>query len=58
MVSFGKKDFKCFIGYKDAKNIMPLCIFLTKKSAYRRDFYEAIYEAKYMSFFIKNDKLL
>ena len=27
-VSFGKKGFKCFIGYKDAKKNRPLCIFL------------------------------
>ena len=31
MVSFGKKGFKYFIGYKDAK-IRPLCIFLPKMS--------------------------
>ena len=35
-VSFGKKGFKYFIGYKDAK-IRPLKIFLPKISAYRRD---------------------
>ena len=29
-VSFGKKGFKYFIGYKDAKKIRPLCIFLPK----------------------------
>ena len=34
-----KKGFKYFIGYKDAK-IRPLCIFLPKMSAYRRDFDE------------------
>ena len=44
-ISFGKKSFKYFIGYKDAK-IRPLCIFLPKMSAYRRDFDET----KYMSF--------
>ena len=44
-VSFGKKGFKYFIGYKDAK-IRPLCIFLPKMSAYRRD----SDETKYMSF--------
>ena len=27
-VSFGHKDFKYFIGYKDANKIRPLCIFL------------------------------
>ena len=39
-VSVGKKGFKCFIGYKDAKKNRPLCIFLSKISAYRRDFDE------------------
>ena len=39
-VSFGKKGFKCFIGYKDAKKMRPLCIFLSKMSVYRRDFDE------------------
>ena len=26
-LSFGKQDFKCFIGSKDDKRIIPLCIF-------------------------------
>ena len=52
-VSFGKKGFKYLIGYRDAK-IRPLCIFLPKMSAYRRDFDET----KYMSFLIKDDELL
>ena len=43
-VSFDKKGFKHFIG----------CIFVPKISAHRRDFYET----KYMSFLIKDDKLL
>ena len=43
-VSFGKKDFKYFICYKDAKNI----------STYRRDFDKT----KCMSFFIKDENLL
>ena len=51
-VSSGKKAFKYFICYKDAK-IRPLCIFLPEMSAYRRDFDET----KYMSFLIKNDEL-
>ena len=34
-VSFGKKGFKYFIGYKGAK-IRPLCIFLPKMRAYRK----------------------
>ena len=56
-VSSGKKAFKYFICYKDAK-IRPLCIFLPKMSAYRRDFDEYMYVLiKYMSFLIKNDEL-
>ena len=51
-VSFGKKGFKYFIGYKDIK-IRPLYIFLPKMNAYRRDFDET----KHMSFLIKDDKL-
>ena len=39
-VSFGKKGFKYFIGYKDAKKIRHLCVFLPKMSAYRKDFDE------------------
>ena len=35
--SCGKKGFEYCIGYKDAKKIRPLCIFLPKVSAYRRD---------------------
>ena len=37
-VPFGKKRFKYFIEYKNAKIIKPLCIFLPKMSAYRKDF--------------------
>ena len=47
-VSFGEKDFKYFFHYKDAKKIKPLCTFLPKMSAYRRDFNET----KYMPFLI------
>ena len=50
-VSFGKKGFKYFISYKEAKKIRPVCIFLIKVSAYRRYFDET----KYVSFFIKDD---
>ena len=32
-VSFGKKDFKYFIDYKDTKQIRALCIFFPKMSA-------------------------
>ena len=35
-VSFGKKGFKYFIGYKEAKRIRLLCIFPPKMSAYRQ----------------------
>ena len=41
-VSFGKKGFKYFIGYKDAKKIRPYCIFLPRMNAYRRDFDDTI----------------
>ena len=50
-VSFGKKGFKYFIGYKDAKKIRPLCIFLPKMSIYKKDFDQN----KYVSFLIKDD---
>ena len=49
-VAFGKKGFKCFIGYEDnSEKSMPLCIMLPKISAYRRSFEET----KYMCFLIK-----
>ena len=53
-VSFGKKGFTYFIGYKDDINIRPLCIFLPKMSTYRKDFDET----KYITFFKKDDELL
>ena len=34
-VPLGKKGFKYFIGYKNTKKFIPLCIFLPKMSAYR-----------------------
>ena len=49
---FGK-DFKYFIGYKDAKEIRPLCIFHPEMYIYRRDFDET----KYMYFLIKEEKV-
>ena len=52
-VSFDKRGFKYFVGYKDRK-IRPLRIFHPKMSGYRRDFHET----KYMSFLITNDELL
>ena len=51
-ISFGKKDFKHFIGYKDGKKLRPLCIFLTKMNAYRRDF-----DKTKSRFLIKDNKL-
>ena len=53
-VSSGKTEFKYFTDYKNAKNIRPLCIFLPKTSAFRRDFDET----KYISFLIKDDNYL
>ena len=52
--SFGKRNFKYFIGYKDAIKIRALCILLPNMSAYRKDFDKA----KCMSFLIKNENLL
>ena len=42
-VPFGKRRFKYFIGYKDAKKIKPLCVLLPKMTAYRKDFDETKY---------------
>ena len=53
-ISFVKKDFKYFIGYKVAKKIRPVCIFLPKMNAYRKDFDKT----KCMSFLIKDENLL
>ena len=53
-VSFGKKEFKYFIGHKNAQKTNPLCMFLPKMSAYRRGFEET----EYVSFLMKDDKLL
>ena len=39
-VSFSKKRFKHFIGYKNSKKVRLLCILLPKMNAYRRDFSE------------------
>ena len=48
-VSFGKKVFKSFIGYKDDhEEVMSLYIMVPKISAYKKDFDET----KYMSFLI------
>ena len=53
-VPFGKKGFKYFTGYIDIKKDKPLCVFLSKVTAYRKDFDQT----KYVSFLIKDDKLL
>ena len=45
-VRFGRKGFKYFIGYKDAKKTKLLCIFLPQIPAYRTNFDET----KYISF--------
>ena len=51
-VSFGKKDFKYFVDFKDAKKNRPLCIFLPKMSTCIRNFDKT----KCMSFLIKDGK--
>ena len=53
-IFFGKKGLRYFVGYKDSKKIIPICIFLPKMTAYRKDFDQA----KFMSFLIKDDELL
>ena len=54
-VLFGKKGFKYLIGYEDAKKkTRPLCIFLPKMSAHRKDFNET----KCVSFMIKDNEIL
>ena len=37
-VSFGEKELKSFICYKDAQKVRLLCIFLLKMTPYRKDF--------------------
>ena len=49
--SFGRKDYKYLIGYKDGKKVRPLCLMLPKMSAYRRDFDET----PYLLFLIRNN---
>ena len=53
-VSFGKKGLNNLSVTKMIKKIRPLCIFLPKMNAYRKDFDES----KYMSFLMKEDELL
>ena len=52
-VSFGEKDFECFID-GNAKKIKPSCILLPKMNAYRRD----LDKTKCVSSLIKYEKLL
>ena len=51
---FGKQDFKYFIGYKDNKEIGPLCIFFPEMSIYKR-FSD---KTKCMYFMIEDEKIL
>ena len=53
-LAFGKKGFKYFIGYKDAKKNKPSSVFLTKMTAYRKDFNET----RFISFLTKDSELL
>ena len=48
--SFGKQDFKYFIGYKDNKKIKPLCIFSPEMNTYRKD----LDKTEWMSFLMKD----
>ena len=54
MFSFGKQDFKYFIGYKDNKEIRLLCIIFPEISMYKR--YSN--KTKCMHFMIKDEKHL
>ena len=51
---FCKRDFKYFIGYKDNKEIRPLCIVFLEMSIYKR--YSD--KTKYMCFMIKDENIL
>ena len=53
-ISFGKKDFKYFIGYKDDENVKLLYMLLPKRSGYKNIFDEA----NYKSFLVKENELL
>ena len=50
---FGKEGFKYFIGYKDNKEIRPLCIFFPEMSIYKR--YSD--KTKCMYFMIKDEQI-
>ena len=53
-LTFGKQDFKYFIGCKDDKEIRSLCIFFPEMSMYK------IYsdKTKYMHFMIEDENFL
>ena len=51
-IPYGKQDFKCFTGYKDATKIKSLCIFRPRISIYKKDFDKT----KCMYFLIKDEK--
>ena len=53
-LSFGKQDFKYFIGYKDNIEIRPLCISFPEMSIYERH----SDKTKCMYFMIKDEKIL
>ena len=53
-ISFGKKDFKYFIGYKGDEKVKLLYMLLPKRSGYK-DIFD---EAKYKSFLVKENELL
>ena len=50
---FDKQNFKYFIGYKDNKEIRPLCIFFLEMSIYKR--YSG--KTKCMYFMIKDENI-
>ena len=53
MLTFGKQDFKYFIGYKHSEKIKPLCILHSQMIIYRRD----LDENRLMYFLIKVKKV-
>ena len=50
--TFSKQDFNYYIGYKDNKEIRPLCIFFPEMSRFKR--YSN--KTKYMCFMIEDEK--
>ena len=55
---FGNQDFRYFIGFKDAKKVKPLYIFLSKMRIDKRDFDKTIYLINVFIFFIKDENFL